>query len=167
LADQDLEFEELEDGEHSGLVLDTHKKINDRFSGYVHSVEEGYAEIYLDIIDEMVADELGLVHGGFLFSSASFAAVAAINKPNAIVIGAQVHFFTPVRVDETVIFEAHSRHKIGKKRIVEVVGRVGDIKVFSGNFSIAVMDQHIHSIRLEEVKFQKKIDDDKTKDKSE
>jgi acyl-CoA thioesterase len=154
----DTEFDELEEEheEHHSIVLETHKKISDRFSGYIHSIDQGYAEVYLEIVDEMIADEMGLIHSGFLFSAASFASVAAINNPNAIVIGAQVHFFTPVRVDTTVIFEAHSRHKVGKRRVVEVTGRLGDIKVFSGSFSVAVMESHILNIKLEEVKVEKK-----------
>lgn len=164
----DTEFDDIEENdEHHSIVLETHKKISDRFSGYIHSIDKNYAEVYLEIVDEMIADEMGLIHSGFLFSAASFASVAAINNPNAIVIGAQVHFFTPVRVDTTVIFEANSRHKVGKKRIVEVTGRLGDIKVFSGNFSVAVMEQHILNIKLEEVKVKKKSSEDEESESKE
>jgi acyl-coenzyme A thioesterase PaaI-like protein len=143
--EDDLHQQEHED---EGIALETHRKIDHRYSGYINDLSENFAEVYLEIIEEMVVDDHGLVHDGFLFSAASFAAVSAVNEEFGIVIGAQSHFFSPVRVNDVVIFEAKSRQKDGKKRIVDVSGRVLDIKVFTGEFSVIIPDKHILSIKL-------------------
>ena len=159
-SDEDFHLDENERDEE-GVVLSTHRKIDHRYSGYINDLSEGFAEVYLEIIEDMVVDDHGLVHDGFIFSAASFAAVSAVNEEYGIVIGSQAHFFSPVRVNDVVIFDAKSRQKDGKKRIVDVIGRVLDVKVFHGEFSVVVPDKHILSIKLTDLK----IETVKNKDK--
>lgn len=50
--------------------IKTHKLINERFSGRVLESAEGRARVILDTNIDMIADEFGLIHGGFIFSGA-------------------------------------------------------------------------------------------------
>ncbi|HIC10842.1 MAG TPA: PaaI family thioesterase [Campylobacterales bacterium] len=133
------------------IPLNTHTEIYEKYSGRVEKVQEGFAEIHLDIVKEMIADEQGLIHSGFIFSGASFAAVVAVNEKYGFVIGSVVNFLAPVRDDDTIIYKAYARQKIGRKRVVDVIGQVGEIKVFIGEFTVVVMEKHILNIKLDEI----------------
>ena len=54
----------------------------------------------------MAADDIGLVHGGFIFGMADYAAMLAVNDPNVVLGAADVKFLKPVSVQETVVAEA-------------------------------------------------------------
>lgn len=129
-------------------VLTTHERINRALSGEVDKLDDGFARIILETIDEMSADDLGLVHGGFIFSAADFAAMAAVNDKNVVLASAQTQFLAPVKVGDSVIFEARVRQKEGRKRNVKVTGHVLDIKVFEAEFSTVVLERHILKLRL-------------------
>jgi acyl-coenzyme A thioesterase PaaI-like protein len=135
------------------IVLKTHLKLekDEQQFGRIIELRENEASGSLKIRHEMKADKDGLIHNGFIFSTSSYIAAAAVNNKNGFVIGAIVHFFTPVKEGDIVEFEAKSLQKNGNKRIVDVVGKVGDIKVFVGEFTIAVMDRHILAVDLDEV----------------
>lgn len=144
----------VEDEEHQSkdeIIIQTHKKINTRFSGKVEKLREAFAEVHLEIVPEMVADEQGLIHNGFLFSAASLAATSAVNERYGFAIGSIVNFLTPVRQDDVISFKAKSRQKLGRKRVVDVIGRIGDIKVFVGEFTVLIVDKHILSIKLDDI----------------
>jgi acyl-coenzyme A thioesterase PaaI-like protein len=91
----------------------------------------------------MVADDKGLVHGGFLFSSADFCAMLAVNEPNVVLGSASVKFLRPVKVAQEVLFEGRLVRREGKKWIVEVVGRRDGEKVFEGEFVCFVPERHV------------------------
>ena len=128
--------------------LNTHIKINTVYSGEVMKLEEGYAKISLETTDTMRADDLGLVHGGFIFSAADFAAMAAVNEPNVVLASCNCLFLAPVRVGDTVLFEASGHQKEGRKRNVTVRGFVHDIKVFEGEFKTVVTEHHVLRLDL-------------------
>ena len=144
-----------ENNEHhqdgTDVILQTHSKIYEKYCGTVEKLRDSFAEVHLDIIKTMTADKQGLIHSGFIFSGASYAAAVAVNEKYGFVIGSVVNFLAPVRDDDTVIFKAHARQNIGRKRVVDVIGRVGDIKVFIGEFTVIVMDKHILKIKLDEI----------------
>jgi len=133
------------------VILETHTEIDGKYSGYVDKLEDGFAEVHLDIIRDMYADEQGLIHNGFIFSGASFAAAAAVNHKYGFVIGAVINFLTPVRDEDKVVYQAVARQKVGRKRVVDVIGQVGDIKVFIGEFTVLIMEKHILNIKLDEI----------------
>ena len=54
------------------MQLRTHLKIDKSLSGEVVELSEGYAKLRLKTDSRMVADDMGLVHGGFIFSLADF-----------------------------------------------------------------------------------------------
>lgn len=94
----------------------------------------------------MAADDRGLVHGGFVFGLADYAAMVAVGDPNVVLGAAESRFTAPVRVGETVIATAEASGE-GKKRTVTVsasVNQPGDGReVFRGTFTCFVLDQHV------------------------
>lgn len=129
-------------------VLRTHELINKTYSGDLIELKEGFAKVNLLTNEEMRVDNLGLVHGGFIFCAADFAAMAAVNDPNVVLSGATTSFLSPVRVDDVVVFTAKVRHKDGRKREVNVTGHVLDIKVFEATMKTVVLDKHVLKLDL-------------------
>ncbi len=91
----------------------------------------------------MVVDRHGLVHGGFTFGLADYAAMLAINNPNVILSSAQVKFIAPVKMGDIMLAEANVKSQEGKKREVQVEVFVGKKIVFSGLFLTYVLDKHV------------------------
>lgn len=126
----------------------THIKVNNAYSGEVIKLESGYAKVLLETIEVMRADELGLVHGGFIFSAADFAAMAAVNEPNVVLASSSCLFLSPVRVGDKVTFEAMEHQREGRKRNVSVKGYVHEIKVFEGEFKTIITERHVLRLDL-------------------
>lgn len=129
-------------------LLITHNKVNSAFSGEVVKLDIGYAKVVLDTIEVMRADEVGLVHGGFIFSAADYAAMAAVNEPNVVLASCSCLFLSPVRVGDKVMFEATENQKEGRKRTVSVKGYVHDIKVFEADFKTVITERHVLRLDL-------------------
>lgn len=129
-------------------VLRTHELINTHYSGELKELKEGYAKVSLLTNEEMRVDSYGLVHGGFIFCAADFAAMAAVNNPNVVLSAATSSFLAPVRVYDEVVFTAKLRHKEGRKREVYVTGHVLDIKVFEATMKTVVLDKHVLKLNL-------------------
>ena len=125
------------------MKLKTHLQIDESLSGRVTRLERGRAEVWLATHRAMVADSHGLIHGGFLFSAADYAAMAAVNDPNVVLGAAQTKFLAPVRKGEAVRFIAVVREEKGRKHRVEVVGTVEERRVFEGNFTCFVLERHV------------------------
>jgi acyl-CoA thioesterase len=111
-------------------------------------LEKGFAKVALETSEVMRADEVGLVHGGFIFSAADFAAMVSVNEPNVVLAACNCLFLAPVRVGDTVTFEATEHQKEGRKRNVTVRGFVHDIKVFEGEFKTVVTERHVLRLDL-------------------
>ena len=128
--------------------LNTHERINTVYSGEIVKLQSGYAKVSLETTEVMRADEVGLVHGGFIFSAADFAAMAAVNEPNVVLASCNCLFLAPVRVGDIVTFEASEHQKEGRKRNVSVKGFVHEIKVFEGEFKTVVTERHVLRLDL-------------------
>jgi acyl-coenzyme A thioesterase PaaI-like protein len=102
------------------MEIKTHRKINRELCGKPVKVKEGYAEVELRTTELMAADEKGLIHGGFIFGQADYAAMLAVNHPTVVLGAANVMFLKPVRVGDILIAVARVTSESGKKRIVEV-----------------------------------------------
>ncbi len=123
--------------------LTTHSRISSRWCGSLQRLEDGLAEVVLDTVADMAVDERGLVHGGFVFGAADFAAMAAVNDPLVVLGAAETRFVAPVSVGERVTATATVSAQRGRKHSVEVVCRVGDRDVMVGTFTAFVLDQHV------------------------
>jgi acyl-coenzyme A thioesterase PaaI-like protein len=127
------------------MTLNTHLKLDSDINGKVVELKDGYAKVEQITKEFMVADEQGLVHGGFAFCAADFAAMVAVNDPNVVLGKSEVKFLAPVKLGDTVIFEGNISAKDGAKATVDVVGCVGDKEVFKGSFTTFTLDKHILS----------------------
>jgi acyl-coenzyme A thioesterase PaaI-like protein len=126
------------------LDLKTHRKASPRLVGRVVSLVEGVEAVAeLETGDEMAVDEHGLVHGGFTFSLADYAAMTAVNHPNVVLGGAECRFVAPVKAGETMVARASVKGVEGKRREVGVEVSVGERKVFEGVFKCYVLDRHV------------------------
>ena len=126
-------------------MLNTHLKIDKSLNGEVVELKDGFAKVELKTTQIMAADEQGLVHGGFAFCAADYAAMAAVNDPYVVLAKSEVKFLAPVKAGQSIIFEATITDTQGIKSTVEVVGFVGDKKIFTGSFYTATLDKHVLS----------------------
>ncbi len=125
------------------MEIKTHEKIDRRISGEPVELKEGYAKVVLKTEPFMAADEKGLVHGGFLFSAADYAAMLSVNHPNVVLGSAEVKFLKPVKVGDTVEFVAEVESSEGKKILVSVAGYRDGEEVFKGQFTCFVPSRHV------------------------
>ena len=146
IEDDDLEI--AEDVDKNSVYLQTHEKVNSDFSGEIVVQEKGYVEIRLVTTPDMLADSVGLIHGGFIFSAADYAAMVAVNERNVVLVACDCQFLSPVKFHDEVNVVARVRHKEGKKRNVHVEAFVLDIKVFEGEFKTVVTERHVLKLKL-------------------
>jgi len=130
------------------VILQTHNKINSDYSGKITKMEKGHVELTLETTADMLADEMGLIHGGFIFGAADYAAMAAVNEKNVVLVASDSQFLSPVKLGDHVDFVATVRHKEGRKRNVDVIGNVLDIKVFEGVFKTVITERHVLKLKL-------------------
>jgi uncharacterized protein (TIGR00369 family) len=127
------------------LTIQTHQGINRECFGTPVYLEEGTSRVELLTISSMAVDETGLVHGGYIFGLADYAAMIAVNHPNVVLGSSDVKFLKPVRAGETVVAEATVEARQGRKQIVAVTVAQNDEIVFSGSFTCFVLDKHVLS----------------------
>jgi acyl-CoA thioesterase len=149
IHDDDLELHEYLDDENK-IYVKTHEEINKDLNGEITLLEAGYVELRLTTTQEMVADSVGLIHGGFIFSAADYAAMLAVNEKNVVLVGSDCQFLSPVKFHDEVNFVARVRNKDGRKRNVYVEGFVFDIKVFQGEFKTVITERHVLKLKLTE-----------------
>ncbi len=133
-------------------LLKTHKRVNSAFSGSITALEENHSKVNLLTTKDMTTDELGLVHSGFIFSAASYAAAVSINQENTIIIGSKVSFLAPAKVGDNIEFEAKVKFEDLRKREISVIGKINDIRVFQGVFHAVVLEKHIFKTKIKNVK---------------
>lgn len=147
LDDVELDLDALEE-EDDRVYIETHEKVNNDLNGEIIVLERGYVEVRLTTTPEMIADDVGLIHGGFIFSAADYAAMIAVNEKNVVLVASDCQFLSPVKFHDEVNIIARVRHKEGRKRNVHVEGYVLDIKVFEGEFKTVVTDRHVLKLKL-------------------
>lgn len=145
--EDELDLDDYKD-EDKAIIIKTHEEINEDLNGEVVKLEEGYVELRLTTTSDMIADSVGLIHGGFIFSAADYAAMLAVNEANVVLVGSDCQFLSPVKYHDEVNFVAKVRHKEGRKRNVHVEGHVLDIKVFEGEFKTVITERHVLKLKL-------------------
>ncbi|MGH7325795.1 MAG: PaaI family thioesterase [Candidatus Rokuibacteriota bacterium] len=121
----------------------THEKIAPHLCGRPVELSAGRARVVLETTREMAADDRGLVHGGFTFGLADYAAMLAVNEPTVVLASAQVKFLGPVVAGDGMEAEAAVERSEGRKRWVKVVVRRDRTPVAEGEFLAIVPDKHI------------------------
>jgi acyl-coenzyme A thioesterase PaaI-like protein len=126
------------------MHLNTHLAINQSLCGQILSIDEGIAVVKINTTSEMVVDDHRLVHGGFIFGAADYAAMAAVNDPNVVLGSAEVKFLKPSKSGDSAILTAKVTEADGKRRrvVVEGVDETGT-KIFTGIFACFVLEKHV------------------------
>jgi uncharacterized protein (TIGR00369 family) len=125
------------------MDIQTHKRINRELCGKPVHLEEAFSRVTMNTTDKMRVDNSGLVHGGFVFGLADYAAMIAVNHPNVVLGSADAKFLKPIRVNELITAEAKVIKKPGRKRNVQVFAMKGNEKIFEGEFICFVLDKHV------------------------
>ena len=128
------------------MDLRTHLAIDRRLCGEPLELGPSTARVAFTGFPEMAADDRGLVHGGFVFGLADYAAMLAVNHPNVVLAGSEVRFLKPVAVGERLVAEARVEESDGRKSRVRVEvlrdGRNGQA-VMTGDFRCVTLDRHV------------------------
>lgn len=121
----------------------THLQADPGLCGTVLDLDEGSARVALEATGPMAVDSHELVHGGFVFGLADYAAMLAVNDPNVVLGAAETRFLKPVRVGERIIASARIIGAKDRKREVRVEAAVHSEKVFEGTFTCFVLERHV------------------------
>ncbi len=122
------------------------KKINRDLCGEIIKLSKNKAEIRFTPTESMITDDNLLIHHGFIFSSASFCAMAAVNEPNSMIIYSETKFLSPIELNGEIIFKSHALQNGAKKREVIVEGFLYNIKVFDAIFHVIIFDKSMFKI---------------------
>ncbi len=123
--------------------IKTHDGINEILCGIAVELKENYSRVELMTSGEMTVDKSGLVHGGFIFGLADYAAMIAVNHPHVVLGAANVKFLKPVQAGEFIVAEAKVVSEDGKKQNALVTVYRDDDKCFEGEFTCFVLDKHV------------------------
>jgi acyl-coenzyme A thioesterase PaaI-like protein len=128
--------------------LKTHDRIRSNLCGNIVTLEQGYSKITFQTTKEMVVDDMGLVHSGFIFGAADYAACVAVNESNVVIIGSRSKFLAPAKVNDLIEFEAKAKFEDSRKREIKVSGYINEIKVYEGVFQAVVLENHIFKTKI-------------------
>ena len=119
---------------HWAMEVNTHEKADPRLLGTLVLLEKGTAVVELTATEEMAVDDRDLVHGGFTFGLADYAAMLAVNDPLVVLGSADVKFTAPVKVGESMV----------ARGVVEAVDvSVGEKVVLKGTMACYVLQRHV------------------------
>jgi acyl-coenzyme A thioesterase PaaI-like protein len=121
----------------------THGNVDPELCGRVIELAPARAKVELATTAAMVADARGLVHGGFTFGLADYAAMLAVNEPTVVLARADVKFLAPVVVGDHLEAEATVEQTETNKRVVKVIVRRDGAHVLEGEFLAVVPARHI------------------------
>ena len=125
------------------MEIITHQGIEQRLCGTPRMVDNHTSIVELVTTGDMVADGSGLIHGGFIFGLADYAAMIAVNHPNVVLGAADVKFLKPVKVGEAVVAEARVKELQDKKLYVSVSVQHAGEEVFQGLFTCFILRRHV------------------------
>lgn len=125
------------------MEIRTHERIDQKLCGRPLILKEGYSRVELLTTEEMAVDGRGLIHGGFIFGLADYAAMIAVNHPNVVLGASKVKFLKPVKANDMVVADAQTGSKDQKRHSVLVAVRRGEETVFEGEFTCFVLDKHV------------------------
>lgn len=127
------------------MKIDTHESIDRSLCGEPIKIEKGCSEVRLECTGNMAADSSGLIHGGFIFGLADYAAMLAVNHPNVVLGSAETRFLSPSRIGDVLTAKAKDTTPEEHKHRVQVEVFCNEEKVFTGSFTCIVTKKHILS----------------------
>lgn len=126
-------------------TLEVCHAINPDLCGKLTLLEQGYAEVILNITSDMLANEQ-TAHLGFVHNAASYAALCANNKKNSIILQTECKFLAPISLNQEILLKARAQDNKNKKTQVRVEGFLLDIKIFEGSFEIVIFDKELFKL---------------------
>jgi acyl-coenzyme A thioesterase PaaI-like protein len=125
------------------MEIKTHESIDRALCGEPIEVQEGSSAVRLECAPCMAADASELVHGGFIFGLADYAAMLSVNHPNVVLGAAETRFLKPSRVGDVLVARAKDQTPQERKHLVQVDVSCGEDVVFSGTFTCFVTKEHV------------------------
>ena len=125
------------------MKINTHLKTDIELCGTPLHAAQGSSRVRLQLTDRMVVDDKNLVHGGFIFGLADYAAMIAVNHPNVVLGSAAVKFLKPVQSGQVVVAEAKVQRVEKRKHLVQVTIRLDKEAVFEGEFACFVLERPV------------------------
>jgi len=125
------------------MEVNTHKGADPRLLGTPVLLEKDTAVVALTATEEMAVDDRGLVHGGFTFGLADYAAMLAVNDPLVVLGSADVKFTAPVKVGERMVARGVVEAVDSRRRDVSVEVSVGEKVVLKGIMTCYVLQRHV------------------------
>ncbi len=125
------------------MDIQTHPAIDRELSGDPIALGPGTATVRLHTLPRMAADDRGLVHGGFVFGAADYAAMLAVNDPLVVLGAVSLRFVAPVAVGEDVVIVAERVEERGKRHKLQITARVSEREVMTGTMTAYVVDKHV------------------------
>ena len=127
------------------MEIKTHQQISAELCGKPVELTAGFCRVKMLTLPQMQADAEGLVHGGFVFGMADYAAMLAVNHPYVVLGSAESKFLKPVRVGDELEAVAEVTSVSGRKNQVAVsVTRNGEA-VMTGVLTCFTLDKHVLS----------------------
>ena len=123
-------------------------KANRDLLGEIVEFGDNFVKTALLITTEMVVDDTGMAHSGFLASAAVYAAICAINDVDATPVECLSKFLCPIEKGKKIDFRAEGSHASTRTRDVSVVGKLGEVIVYEGDIKLVVLDKHPLSVKL-------------------
>ncbi len=123
----------------------THLSASPELVGEVEMIDGGKSSrVSLRADERMKVDGKGLVHGGFTFGLADYAAMVAVNDPFVVLLSSQSRFLKPVAVGDRMTAHARVTKTEGRKSEVrcEVFNQEGQ-KVFESDFQCLNLPRHV------------------------
>ena len=121
----------------------THLAIDPELVGRPLELAPGRASCVLETTQAMVTDDRGLIHGGFVFGLADYAAMLAVNDPNVVLGAAETRFTAPASHPTRITATATVIADAGARREVAVEALADDTVILRGTFTCFVLDHHV------------------------
>jgi len=120
-------------------VLNTVQKA----SGYeIVELGENSSQVKLSLENAQTTDDSKTIFDAEIYKCASFAAIVSVNEADSFIINSNVDFLSQVELNQTeVLFEAKALSSSQGKNFIEVVGKINDISVFLGSFTVLKLDK--------------------------
>ena len=141
--DQAYDLIDLDD-----VKIKTHTEIDPHIVGHVDEITEEIVHTTLITSKMMHADGESLVHSGFIGSAGEYAALAVVNEVNGMVYSVNSQYFACARVGDSVKYKATVRHIEGRKRDVDVIGKIDAIKIYEAHIVVVIPEYHPLKIKL-------------------
>ena len=126
------------------MEVKTHRLASPRLIGEPLSVrDDAEAAVELEAREEMAVDDRGLIHGGFAFGLADYAAMLAVNHPHVVLAASEVRFLAPVKVGDRMRAHAEVAERRGRRREVDVEVSVEAEIVLKGRMTCFILDRHV------------------------